>query len=283
MEDGLSETRRYSHGTFVLRRGLPETQAIEEYIAQRNFLDVREEDRLATTNRRYRLYSFHMAGMDKKVVLKISSANPEYPFWRRMNVHLSHLTKDYGRKAMKGALALESAGVRTIRPLACWRHRRSSLIVDSYLLYEMVDAEFSIRQYWQQIRDSMTEVQERILGELVDKMAQIVSSVHAAGLLHGDIAGGNFLVAARDKTKKDSGGHDVWLIDTDSISRNRIPVPFLKRIRDLRSLRRMGFDRDRNGFGEVLRQRFLRVYLGDEYSSFWQRVFDFCWQEEAKK
>jgi len=263
--------KRYAGGTFMLRKGVAENVRLEEYISRLEFLSVDEKNRIPTHNKRYLVYSMSISPLAKEYIMKISLVSREYRLLRRLNVFLSQWLRDYARTALLGALALENAGISTIKPVACWRHRESVLGVRSYLLYEKIPAVFSVRDYKLRVLAGDPEGREEVLDVLIEKMADVVASVHRSNLRHDDVASGNFLVSVREGTPGTADArlkYAVSVIDTDHVKRVWWPTAFLRCFFGLKCLRRLDFDEKR-------RKAFLMRYLGDGYGQFWWKVHEF--------
>lgn len=255
--------KRFRGGRLLVRPCEPESVRIEEYISRQEFLSVPEDAQLETHNKRFRVCNLRISGIpEKRFMMKMSRVNPAYPPLRRANVWFSEAFGDAGWRALRGAVALEKAGVATLRALACWRYRRGWHAPRSYLLYERIPASFSIRDYRLAVAAGKPWARQATLNRLVDAMADILAGMLRQGLRHDDVASGNFLVRLRGDEP------DVWLIDTDHVSRIRWSSPFMTRFFTLRSLRRLdlkGNDLD----------RFLSRYLGGDDGPFWRGVYRF--------
>ena len=236
----------------------PEANAVRKFIASGQWRTPGQFKRLATRNARYEVYSFPLADTNTSCILKIARAAPAaYRPLRRLGVLFSHLTRDPARRALRGARLLARHGVPTFRPLACWKARGNGWWRDSFLLYAGIPARHSLRNYKLGTTGLTPEENARALAALTDQFADLVASMHRQGLLHNDLACGNFLVA-------DNG--TLHAIDADHVRKSRLRwFPRLKRIFDLNDLRRMDLD-------EPLRRAFLRRYLGGRDSEFWWRV-----------
>ncbi|MBN1557328.1 MAG: hypothetical protein JW951_04200 [Lentisphaerae bacterium] len=254
-------TRRFAHGRFRVPRG-DEQAAVDTFIARLDFLKLDEACRVETHNRRYRVYAFELDGLPHGAMLKVSWANPEYPAARRFNVALSQWLRDTGRRSIKGARLLRRAGLRTIRPLACWTCRPSGCKLERYFLYERLPAETSCRDLMLQARGAAEPAARRAWSAALDALADTLAVLHRRGLAHGDTALGNFLVS------RGPDGPVIGVIDTDHVTRRRFVPRVLKRVADLHDLRRLRLD-------EADAQRFLQRYLGRAYRPFWFRVYRF--------
>ncbi len=259
---------RYCAGQYLVRADSARAELLESYILEARFLDVSEDNRLYSHNKRYRVYCLKPRWLDSEVILKISWASPDYKFWRRANIIVSQLFKNYSRSAFEGALMLARAGINTINPLACWTYNRSVLRRESYFMYEKLPAEYSIRDVRLKAEGGNTSY-GLLFDEFVEKMARLVAGMHERGLRHDDMASGNILV------QKEGDSYRLAVIDTDHISVNHVPFSVLKLFFDLKCMRRLDFD-------EETRRRFLRLYLGADYSERWWPVMEF-WRKGGNR
>lgn len=250
------ELQRYSHGVYRLRDDLPYAIAVRDFIVGRRYANLPQAKPIANTNRRYRLRAFDCAPAGKRLMLKTAAIDPGYPLLWKIGLFATDLVNDYAKTAFNGALALEQAGIATIRPVAYWTYRSSIFDRESHFLYEVVKAVGTVGQYQRSLGSVPEPAQQRRFSQLVERMAHITRRMHDAGVRHGDIHGGNFLM---NPGGGETGVKDIqlYLIDTDRVSRPWIRQPAIKRILDLRCLRRLGFD-------EPGRRYFLRCYLGED-------------------
>jgi len=273
----LLDSIKYSGGSFVVQSGLDCREALQAYIANCDFLHLPEESRIYTHNKRYRVYAFYLSAAERDVILKVSWANPEYGCLRRLNILWHQWFKNYAKSAFFGALALNRIGIRTIRPLAYWSYRTSALGIEQWFLYEKRPAVSSVLDLVRECEGCDDCVKSEMLDAVIDRMADIVRSMHAHKFRHDDIAAGNFLIEIGDLTAPESDPvrrYNVSVIDTDHITYSRFRFGLLKRILDLRDLRRLNLSRE----GQ---RRFMKRYLGEDYSEKWWNVFVF-WKKYGK-
>jgi hypothetical protein len=269
--------KRYEKGELLVHPQLDCRGALEAYISKLEFLDLSEEMRLPTHNKRYRVYSFHLPAAGRDVILKVSWANPAYGWARRLNIRLLQWFKDYARIAFLGALSLDRIGIRTITPLAHWRHVVSPFNVESYLLYEKRPAISSVLDLVRDVECDPSGGKREALDGVIDLMADMVRRMHDRGFRHDDIAVGNFLLEQGQPSAPETAPacrYRVAMIDTDHVTLSRLPRGKVKRFFDLRDLRRLNFD-------EAGRRRFLQHYLADDFSERWWGVYMF-WRRWGK-
>ncbi len=270
-------TKKFEKGELMVHPQLDCRGALEAYISKHGFLDVSETTRLSTHNKRYRVYSFHLGPAERDVILKVSWANPAYGWARRFNIRIVQLFRDYAKSAFLGALALDRVGIRTIQPLAYWRYARSIFNVESYLLYERYPAEGSVLDLVRDVERHPTPLNRRKLDAMIDQLADMVRCMHDHGLRHDDTAVGNFLIEEADLSSAESEPerrYQVVMIDTDHVAPSHLRGGLLKSFFDLRDLRRLNLSEDD-------RRRFMKRYLGDDFSEGWWRVHMF-WRRWGK-
>ena len=269
--------KSYEKGRLLVHPALDCLGALEAYISKLEFLELPEENRLYTHNKRYRVYAFHLAAAERDVILKVSWANPEYSPSRRRNIQFLQWFKNYSKIAFFGALALQKIGIRTITPLAYWNYSRTPLNIDSYFLYEKRPAISSALDVARDVAADPTPDNQAKLNAIIDRMSDITRCLHEHRFRHDDIAIGNFLVELGDETAPESDPvrrYNVAMIDTDHITFSHTHPAWLKRFFDLRDLRRLNLD-------DKGQHRFINRYLGEKYSNKWWSVYKF-WKKWGK-
>jgi hypothetical protein len=263
---------KYSKGDFIVNGRAADPAVLEQYVTRLGFLNPEEETRIPTHNKRYRVYGFRIPELTRDVIMKISWQNPAYSFGRRFNIAVSQFLRDYGRRGFFGALKLQASGIESVRPLACWKFRKSFFNTESYLLYERIPAVATLKQFLenQGSDPGSLEIRSRLLG----KMAGLIKAIADAALRHGDVALGNFLVLAPGDGEGDEAGAsscELAVIDTDNITSTLVKMDVVKRFFDLSMLKRLNLP-------EGERMRVVKGLLGDAYSSsswtvaeFWRR------------
>ena len=269
-------SQHYAQGHYCIREGLPFASELERYIRKLDFLGISESFRInvASQRKRHRLYVFSFAPAGFRVVMKVDTVDARYSRLRQLELRIAGLIRDGLKRSYLGSLALEQAGIPSIRPLAQWTYRRSLLSRDSYFLYEAIETDEGVKTYRDRIAQDLNPERYANFTRLVEMMAQLTRRLHDAGLRHGDIVTGNFLIFGHER---DAHGElaigdrtRLYLIDTDHIQRARISFAPIKRFFDLRCLRRLDFDDEGVRF-------FLRRYLGTEQAEipcalrFWER------------
>jgi hypothetical protein len=260
--------RQYAQGTLLLRADFAGREEIERYIRTAAFLNVEETSRLATRNRRYRLYTLRLPSAGIDAIMKVSWDNPAYPKWRRLAIRVTEVFRDRSEAAFMGALTLRQAGVPTLKPIACWTYEPALGSRESYLLYEKIDAAGSVRDLRMKTKSSAAEP----LMAALERLARFLREFHQRGLWHSDLSLSNFLLPADDKRDKAAGLKDdgpIYVIDTDGVSKRRFRLPFFSKIREINALRRMNL-----APAEI--ESFLRHYLGPSYKPSWLLLYHVC-------
>ena len=268
--------QRYSKGHFCIREGLASAPELERFIRELRFLDVDDSTRIRTPSqrKRHRLYYFHFPSLDVPCVLKVDQVDSGYSWLRRQELRLTGLLRDNARRSYEGALALEQAGLETMRPLAHWTYRVSRFYREGYFLYQAIETDLGIKRYRDSIADAPSPKQLENFNQLIEMMARLTRRMHDAGLRHGDIVTGNFLVAGHERDKAGelliTDATRVYLIDTDHIKKARIALSPIKHFFDLYCLRRLDFDDE--GVRFFLRRYYDRPDVNISRSlRFWER------------
>ncbi len=273
---------KYEHGRFFVRPDIDSHDAVQQFIKKCRFLDTNAFESVHVTNRRNKLFRVNLNGYPRPLMLKINWINPKLSFRRRAALYANNRFKNYPRRGLAGAMALEKAAVPGIWAVAYWNYKPRTMQECGYFLYEEVDAECSIAEYQLFARRDANSRQQQVFNVLVKKTAELVHQLHESCLRHGSIELGNFLVnfaCGMDAVDASAAsGARLYLIDTDRITHSRVRNSTIKRIFDVRDLCRISFDRQG-------REYLLRSYLKDDYSDFWQRVLEtwYTWHVGAKR
>lgn len=257
---------KYAEGGYIVNCRAADRTVLEEFIGGRRFLDVDEATRIPTHNKRYRVYGFHLPELSSEVIMKVSWLNPEYSLGRRFNIAVSQFVHDYGRRGFFGALKLQSVGVHSIEPLACWSHKKSRFSTESYFLYRKIPAVSTLKEFIENLgaEDSDLGLRE----ELLAKMTGVIRCMIDSGLRHGDIALGNFLVLDGGMAGDSSSAYQIAVIDTDNISSRALKLPLLKSILDLSTLKRLNLPSSE-------RVSVIKGVMGVRYRKFWWYVAEY--------
>src|SRR5690606_11683698 len=140
--------------------------------------------RTPSQRKRHRLYYFDFPSLGIPCVLKVDQVDSGYSWWRRQELRLTGLLRDNARRSYEGALALEQAGLETMRPLAHWTYRASRFYREGYFLYQAIETDLGIKRYRDSIADAPSPEQLDNFNRLIEMMARLTRRMHDAGLRH---------------------------------------------------------------------------------------------------
>lgn len=243
--DHLRQTAfQYALGKYLIHPAHTNNEALETWIKELQFEQYElPENRLQQHSRKRNiLYTFHLPAINKDVILKVSQTSQHYRWYRKLNLLLTDLIKNYSLNAYYGSIALEKIGVESIKSLAYWTSKRQSQSSKSYLLYEKIPATMSAYDLCLQL-DKKNPNSKVIIDLIAKKLAATVRKIHANNIRHGDPHDSNFLIsspiAQAEQLTADSVTHMSFaLIDLDKIQFSDKENSWLKRTRNLRCLRR---------------------------------------------
>ena len=245
--DTIRQTSRpYTRGRYLVHPRHADNPALQEWIKQLQF-----EHQECAANRmrlhsrkRNRLYSFYLPAVDKEVVLKVSQISGRYRWYRRLNLLLLSLIKNYSLNAYYGAIGLEKINANSIKVIAHWTCKKSGKNAGkkSYLLYEKINATLSVFELCNQISKSHPDA-EKITMQIASSLAGIIRHIHKNNIRHGDPHAGNFLLCSPlDGIKRLSPASvsqmKFALIDLDKVDFVNHRFKWLKKLFDLRCIRR---------------------------------------------
>lgn len=243
--DHLRQTAyQYALGKYLIHPAHTNNEALETWIKELQFEQYElPENRLQQHSRKRNiLYTFHLPAINKDVILKVSQTSQHYRWYRKLNLLLTDLIKNYSLNAYYGSIALEKIDVESIRSLAYWTSKRQSQNTKSYLLYEKIPATMSVYDLCLQL-DKKNSNGKVIIDLIAKKLAATVRKIHANNIRHGDPHDSNFLirspVAQTEQLTTDSVAQMSFaLIDLDKIQFSDKENSWMKKIRNLRCLRR---------------------------------------------
>lgn len=242
--DIRQSSRKYALGEYIIHPAHENNQSLEQWIKELQF----EQYESAThrmqlhSRKRNNLYSFHLACVDKEVILKVSQISEHYRWYRKLNLLLVSLIKNYSLNAYYGGVALEKINVDSIKVLGHWTCKRQTQSEKSYLLYEKVNASMSVFDLCEQVSQK-NEQSKLIISTIAQSLATIVRCLHANNIRHGDPHAGNFLLCSPvtdislltpDTVKQ----MKFTLIDLDKMHFVRGEKPWRKKLLDIRCIRR---------------------------------------------
>ncbi len=235
---------KYALGNYIIHPRHTNNASLLNWIKELQFEQYEQpKHRLQKhTRKRNTLYSFNLPAVNKEVILKVSQISTHYNWRRTLNLFISGLLKDYSLNAYYGAIGFERIGVSSTRVLAHWTCKRQQHRTKSYLLYEKVQASMSVYELCEDIT-AVNQNANSIIPKIAEKLAGIVRNIHANNMRHGDPHAGNFLVNLPGKELANLQDESVeemefTLIDLDKIQFVRNQPNWLKKIFDLRCLRR---------------------------------------------
>ena len=242
--DIRQSSRKYVLGEYIIHPAHENNQSLEQWIKELKF----EQYESAThgmqlhSRKRNNLYSFHLACVDKEVILKVSQISKHYRWYRKLNLLLVSLIKNYSLNAYYGGVALEKINVDSIKVLGHWTCKRQTQSEKSYLLYEKVNASMSVFDLCEQVSQK-NEQSKLIISTIAQSLATIVRCLHANNIRHGDPHAGNFLLCSPitgislltpDTVKQ----MKFALIDLDKMHFVHGEKPWRKKLLDIRCIRR---------------------------------------------
>lgn len=236
--------QHYALGNYLVHPKYANNRALETWIKDLQFEQYEMPANRMQQHSRKRnvLYTFHLPSINKDVVLKVSQTSKHYRWYRKLNLLLTSLFKNYSLNAFYGGIALEKIGVDSIKVLAHWTAKRQKQSAKSYLLYERVPATQSAYDLCKQLKERNPNATE-IIQYIAQTLAATVHKIHVNEIRHGDPHAGNFLLSTsinsieqltQDSVKKIT----FTLIDLDKVHFVHREKPWLKKIRDIRCLRR---------------------------------------------
>ncbi len=265
----------YTHGKYTAYKGSNYHHSIDKWINEARFLNF-ELDKLIIqkkSRKRNRLYYFQLEPISKNVTMKVSEASQDYKYWRRVNVFITSLFKDYNLNSYKNSIILHEKGVHTIIPIAYWTYKYSWFNYKSYFLYENVESELTVTELCDSIKLSNLHNKDDLINTIADKHIAIIKSIHSANIRHDDPHGGNILTDIKNNhianiSISDINNAKFTLIDNDRCSKARLKIKYLKTFFDIKCLTKFNLR-------DIPQTVLLRKYLGESYSPIWLKTFVF--------
>ena len=230
---------RYKDGQYITVPDSEYAEILANWITSGDFTAYEDERfRLKQAQGRPRnlLYSFHLPGMQQATVMKVSHISPRYRLSRKIDLFITGLYKDYCRISFHGAMALHEQDLPVARPLAFWTFKQGCFRKKSYFLCNKLPGSQSLKQLLESCRQNNSHPD---FHGMARKLASLVRSIHAAGLRHGDLHTGNFLVHATEppgSQAKKMPEFNFFLVDYDKCSEARLKHPWIKTVYDLKDL-----------------------------------------------
>lgn len=240
---------RHSSGYYLVRQS-NQTAPLAEWIKTHRFREEeRSEQRIDTHGRlRSQVYSVTLPETGIEAIMKVSVIDPGYKPWRRLELFLHQLIRDYNLRAFKSLCQMHDAGSAVAKPLAFWNDARGLLDRRSYLLYQKIPDTTTVADFCQDHpEDKPTQYRLAI---------EALKSLHAAGFRHGDPHLNNVLLSK-------SPDKSLCFIDYDRCHKTYLRLPLIKTFFDLRDVALLA----RSDPGESLAS-FVDLYCGS--TSRWQ-------------
>jgi serine/threonine protein kinase len=236
--------RHYALGKYMIHPDYKNNKGLEDWINNLAFEQAETDyNRMQLHSRkRNNLYSFTLPEIDKEVILKVSRISDDYKWYRRLNLWLVGLFKDYSLNAYYGGIALEKIGIKSPKVIAHWDCKRQTEASKSYLMYEKADATMTALTLCRELPKVNSDATNIIAG-IAKKLAAIVRHIHQHNIRHGDPHSGNFLVTSnlhdlKELTIQDCRNLEFHLIDLDKTSFSDQEKPWKKKLLDIRCMRR---------------------------------------------
>ena len=265
----------YTDGKYLINESFSCHKLIEKWIWERQFLKFEKpEFQLGKKSRkRNKLYCFHSKLTHSDLIIKVSEISKNYKFWRKLDLYITSLFKDYNYNSYIGTIKLQEAGVNAINPIAYWTYKTSWLNRKSYFLYEKVESDLTVAELCSKIINSKAQNKRELINAIADQCTSIVQKIHIANIRHGDPHGGNILTDLvyddiNNISVENIKNADFILIDNDRCTFNRAKNISLKRFYDLKCLTRFTIC-------QIPPQELLQRYLGAEYRTYWWYVLCF--------
>ena len=239
------------------------------WIASESFIPYERPDAALNSDGRNRLYVFYLPQIQREVVMKVSRIETCFGLTRKIRWFLYGLYK-YSKAGFRGAAALYAAGPPVAEPLAFWTCKRGILDKRSYFLYRKIPGQTSVAKLLQKAENEPKDHYLRLAKELIS----IIKRIHDANLRHGDFHTGNVqahfpqpLPTATAPAEKIQDAA-YYVLDYDKVSKTKITTPWIKRIYDLKDLRKLRIP-------AVSDDELLEIYLGTPPPPRWSRTFKF--------
>ena len=266
---------KYPNGKYTIYN-IPENRDfLEKWIVQSNFLQYEKEELILKkkSRKRNKLYDFHLTCISKNVVMKVSQIDKNYKFWRKVNLFITSLYKDYNFNSYKNTINLIENGVETIVPIAYWNYKTSLLSYKSYFLYEKVDSELTVTDLYNEIKSNNLKNEKEFINSITDKYISMIKSIHNANIRHDDPHGGNILTSIYSNNVKNIKTSDLrdlkfTLIDNDRCSQTLLRINILKQFFDLKCLKNFSIP-------DISDQVILQKYFAEKYNQNWNKVLKF--------
>ena len=242
--DIRQSSRKYTLGEYIIHPAHENNQSLEQWIKELQFEQYESTPHRMQLHSRKRnnLYSFHLPCVGKEVVLKVSQISKHYRWYRKLNLLLVSLIKNYSLNAYYGGVALEKINVDSLKVIAHWTSKRQTQSEKSYLLYEKVNSTMSVYDLCEQISKT-NKNSDTVIASIAQSLAAVIRNLHANNIRHGDPHAGNFLLCSSTDNLSQLTPDAVkqmrfTLIDLDKMHFVRNEKPWRKKLLDIRCIRR---------------------------------------------
>ena len=243
--------------------------------ALRNWIENREFEKYESTEYELnhkkgrisnKLYKFILTDIDRQVIMKVSYINKSDKWSHKFELILKYYLRDASRKAFCCCEKAYSHSLASPEPLAYWKKRDSLTQVKSYFLYQYID-HFPVERIYEKLAKAgdMDSKKKRAL--IRQKIISALKSLHRHGIRHGDTEAHNILMSVGNADNLSNAR--VYFIDYEKSSLTKIKYPaFIRRFFDLRDVSRMKIY-------NTPHYDMLRIYLGNDYHTWWVWVLNF--------
>lgn len=236
--------RKYKFGEYVIHPIHEKNTLLKQWITSAQFTrhETHNERMQLHSRKRNNLYSFHLGLLNKDVVLKVSQISDDYRWYRKLNLRLVELFKNYSLNAYYGSIALQQIDIDSLNVVAHWTYRGPEQTIKSYLLYEKVNASMSVFDLCQAISEKNPRAGE-ITTCIAKSLAQTIRVLHANNIRHGDPHAGNFLLSSHTSKPAEISPDQVddmkfTLIDLDKVHFSHRENSLRKKIFNIKCIRR---------------------------------------------
>jgi len=266
---------KHSFGKYATYRQLPHHSEVEKWIIQSKFLNYEKDELILKkkSRKRNKLYCFHLDEISKNVTMKVSQVSKHYKFFRRLNLFVTSLLKDYNLNSYRISIKLHESGVVTMLPIAYWTYNTSWFDRKTYFLYEKVDSELAVTELLDAIKASNLTNQSELVNSIANKHMSMIKSIHKAQIRHDDPHGGNILTSIRINEVNNLAVSDIeqsqfTLIDNDRGTFTHSLTKTHKTFFDMKCLTKFNIR-------DIPTREILMKYFGKDYHPVWLYVLKF--------
>lgn len=266
---------KHPFGKYATYKQLPHHREVEKWIIESKFLNYEKEDLILNkkSRKRNKLYCFHFEDISKNVTMKVSHVSKHYKFFRRLNLFVTSLLKDYNLNSYRISINLLESGVETMLPIAYWTYQTSWLKRKTYFLYEKVESELAVTELLDAIKTSNLMNKIDLVDSIADKHMSMIRSIHKAHIRHDDPHGGNILTSIRINEVENLSVSDIkqskfTLIDNDRGTFTHSLTKTQKTFFDLKCLTKFNIR-------DISTEDILKKYFRKDYHPAWLLVLKF--------